>query len=316
MLSIHNCLMSARFPVFICSVFKVPLLLFIYCLGLNTAYADGDYDPFYRRGEARYFHAPIGTEAWKTSISRLRCELSLKIHTYGVAYFEQFATKDPHFKLTDWQGEEHSTRAEIWSYPPVWRPKLKPIRIAYTTIQDEKTQYAAYLERSPTLKMLVGLTKGYKARIKYRSDLGYIVRVDLSPINFFDSYLEYIACVGNLLPFNFNDVKRTVFHFNTEGNFLTLKDKRQLGRIALYMSLDESVKAVRIAGYTDNTGRRGVNNAISEQRAKAVANYLLEKGVPENKVRVTWYGMLYPVATNDTEEGRTQNRRVVIELIK
>lgn len=262
----------------------------------------------------RHYSAPMGSEEWRVSTSRLRCGLSLKVQDYGVAYFEQYATKDPHFIISNWQREKHQAKIEVWTMPPNWRRHLKPELI--TTTQAQFSEYLFLLHRKSTLHLLSGLMAGYMTRIKYKSDIGQTVRVDLSPIHFKKSYNRYIRCVGNLLPFNYLDIQMTKLYFNPGQDELTVLDRQQLDRITLYVSVDPTVKAVRVSGYSDNTGRRGFNNAVSEARAKAVANYLLEKGMSDEKLQVTWYGMKYPADSNDTEIGRAKNRRVVIKVVR
>jgi outer membrane protein OmpA-like peptidoglycan-associated protein len=264
--------------------------------------------------ELRHYQAPMGEEQWRVTTSRLRCGLSIRVLDYGIAYFEQYATKDPHFIMTHWQRERQGIKARVWTYPPVWRPNLRPGFVTNTKIQN--SEFAVFLRRKSALILLAGLAEGYMTRIDYRSELGFDVKVDLSPIHFKKSYQRYIRCVGNLLPFNYRDIQLTTLYFNSSMEELTDRDKFLLDRIRLYVSVDPRVKSVKIAGYSDNTGSRGVNNAISEARAKAVADYLLTKGLPERKLKVTWYGMLHPDDTNDTEIGRAKNRRVVIKVIK
>lgn len=69
---------------------------------------------------------------------------------------------------------------------------------------------------------------------------------------------------------------------------------------------------VSILGFTDNTGSLAINERLSNERAQAVANYLINSGVSPS--RLTTKGMAWndPVASNDTPEGRAQNRRVEI----
>ena len=71
---------------------------------------------------------------------------------------------------------------------------------------------------------------------------------------------------------------------------------------------------VYVEGHTDNVGPEEYNNKLSFERAKAVANTLIEKGVPEENIRVKGAGFSKPIASNETEEGRAQNRRVDIVL--
>ncbi len=71
---------------------------------------------------------------------------------------------------------------------------------------------------------------------------------------------------------------------------------------------------IEIQGHTDNTGTDAINMKLSQQRADAVKSYILLFGVDSNRLSTKGYGPNQPVASNDTEEGRTKNRRV--ELVK
>lgn len=71
---------------------------------------------------------------------------------------------------------------------------------------------------------------------------------------------------------------------------------------------------VGIYGHTDNTGDPSKNQALSEARAEAVKQYLLRKGLAENRIETKGYGDSKPIAANITASGRAQNRRVQIVL--
>lgn len=72
--------------------------------------------------------------------------------------------------------------------------------------------------------------------------------------------------------------------------------------------------SVEVKGHTDNRGSASYNLKLSKERAVAVYNYLVSKGVDRNRLSFSYYGMTRPVASNDTEEGRRQNRRVEFEI--
>lgn len=72
---------------------------------------------------------------------------------------------------------------------------------------------------------------------------------------------------------------------------------------------------IRIEGHTDNTGAENVNIRLSRDRANAVANYLLARGVLSEQLIVTGYGATQPVADNSTESGRALNRRIDISVV-
>lgn len=70
---------------------------------------------------------------------------------------------------------------------------------------------------------------------------------------------------------------------------------------------------VEVAGHTDSIGSEEYNQGLSERRANAVKDYLVAQGVTATRLTARGYGELRPIASNDTEEGRAENRRV--ELI-
>ena len=73
--------------------------------------------------------------------------------------------------------------------------------------------------------------------------------------------------------------------------------------------------AIAVGGHTDSTGSFEYNQKLSEQRAQSVAQYLLNQGVNQGRIHTSGYGPRFPIASNDTEQGRQQNRRVEIDLM-
>lgn len=71
---------------------------------------------------------------------------------------------------------------------------------------------------------------------------------------------------------------------------------------------------VKVGGHTDSTGSAEYNQTLSEQRADSVASFLTSHGIARGRVHATGYGFRYPVASNNTADGREQNRRVELKL--
>ncbi|WP_269223689.1 MULTISPECIES: OmpA family protein [Flavobacterium] len=67
---------------------------------------------------------------------------------------------------------------------------------------------------------------------------------------------------------------------------------------------------IEIFGYTDNTGKPEYNLTLSQKRAESVKTYLVSKGLAESRFKTSGYGIADPIASNDTKEGQSQNRRV------
>ena len=72
---------------------------------------------------------------------------------------------------------------------------------------------------------------------------------------------------------------------------------------------------VEVSGHTDSIGSDAVNQRISEQRAQAVASYLVAQGVQPARIETVGMGKRFPIADNATEAGRSMNRRVEIRLL-
>ncbi|WP_255372885.1 OmpA family protein [Chitinophaga sp. YR573] len=71
---------------------------------------------------------------------------------------------------------------------------------------------------------------------------------------------------------------------------------------------------VRVEGHTDTTGTDAYNNALSERRATAVANYLKNQGVAASRVQTFWYGSKQPVVPNNSDANKAKNRRVEFSI--
>ncbi|WP_319778226.1 OmpA family protein [Maridesulfovibrio sp.] len=93
--------------------------------------------------------------------------------------------------------------------------------------------------------------------------------------------------------------------------------KKQLQELAKALSNDAFANArFEIGGHTDSKGSAAYNMALSDRRADAVRNFLLDNGVASSKMSVKGYGETLPIYPNDTAEGRAKNRRVVIKRLK
>ena len=98
-------------------------------------------------------------------------------------------------------------------------------------------------------------------------------------------------------------------YFDQSSYVLRPESFGQLDKLVKTLSLSPRLK-IEIAGHTDNVGDRRLNQALSENRAKVIANYLVSKHIVENRLRHAGYGDSRPAAPNDSEDNRRKNRRV------
>lgn len=86
--------------------------------------------------------------------------------------------------------------------------------------------------------------------------------------------------------------------------------------VRVLMENRESYQQLLIEGHTDDMGSNEYNQELSERRAQAVKNYLIEKGLEAERIQALGFGEEQPIATNTTEEGRAENRRVEFNLVQ
>lgn len=99
--------------------------------------------------------------------------------------------------------------------------------------------------------------------------------------------------------------------FNTGKSEIKSESFSSLNKMADILNNNPQVK-VMVEGHTDNTGNEDYNLNLSKERAAAVVDYLSSKGVNRARMQSEGFGQTRPIASNDTEEGRAQNRRVKI----
>ncbi|MES2748689.1 MAG: OmpA family protein [Bacteroidota bacterium] len=102
--------------------------------------------------------------------------------------------------------------------------------------------------------------------------------------------------------------------FDTNKSTLTTTAQSNLDKIIPVLK-EYADTDITIYGFTDNTGAVAYNQTLSEQRAASVKSYLASKGVSTARINTTGLGINDPVASNDTAEGRSQNRRVEFTII-
>lgn len=76
------------------------------------------------------------------------------------------------------------------------------------------------------------------------------------------------------------------------------------------------IKNVRVEGHTDTRGKPGYNKKLSQRRAASVVKWLVKHGISRARMTSAGYGQERPLATNQTDEGRRQNRRVEFHIVE
>ena len=132
--------------------------------------------------------------------------------------------------------------------------------------------------------------------------LGYYYIDDVSVVKFSDRSTVYSP--KQFAPDGLNNI-----YFETDKYDLLPQSFSTLDKVANYLQKNQSIK-VDIEGHTDSRGENYHNDELSKNRAKSVYDYLIQKGITPSRLNWAGKGSAYPIASNDNEIGRQENRRV------
>jgi outer membrane protein OmpA-like peptidoglycan-associated protein/tetratricopeptide (TPR) repeat protein len=189
-----------------------------------------------------------------------------------------------------------------------------PIKATIDLTDNAKNEVIASFEsNSATGKYLVSLPSGVNYGITVKAD-GYLFHSENFDIPASTGYNEITKDirmkkieVGNKI------VLRNIF-FDFDKSTLRPESTAELDRLTKMMNDNPSLK-IEISGHTDNIGAAAYNKTLSENRAKSVVDYLIKNGINSNRLTYAGYGFDQPIAPNDTEDGRQQNRRTEFKVI-
>ncbi len=145
-----------------------------------------------------------------------------------------------------------------------------------------------------------------------------------------DDYLFYTENFNTTKKFDFEKVTKNIklqplqvdaktilknIYFDYAKAILKEESFSTLNRVVKFMNDNPNIK-MEISGHTDNVSSLATNQPLSENRAKAVMNYLIKNGIDASRLTSKGYADKFPVTDNNTEEGKAQNRRVELKIIE
>lgn len=136
----------------------------------------------------------------------------------------------------------------------------------------------------------------------------------------YEEYEAPIAHIGDSMHVVLKPIKKgEVFimrnlHFATNKTRILSSSEEALEALFGYLERNPEIR-IKIMGYTDNVGKDAANQRLSEGRAQAVREDLIKRGIDASRIEAEGYGETRPIDTNDTEEGRQNNRRVEVEVL-
>lgn len=104
-------------------------------------------------------------------------------------------------------------------------------------------------------------------------------------------------------------------NFESGKTLLNVLSSNDLQRLVLFLQ-DNPILKLEIQGHTDNSGSVAGNNKLSQERANSIVSFLIDKGIDKNRLIAKGFGSSVPIASNNTSEGKAQNRRVEMKLVE
>lgn len=191
---------------------------------------------------------------------------------------------------------------------------MEHIEAEIEIVDNEKNELITVLtSNSSTGKYLVSLPSGKNYGIAVKADgyLFYSENIEIPESATYQEVTKDIVLskvgIGSKII-----LKNIFFDFGKE----TLREASfpELNRLVTLLESYPNMK-IEIGGHTDNVGSLKFNTDLSETRAKSVVEYLISKGIKSDRLNYKGYAYLQPIDTNDTEDGRQQNRRVEFKVL-
>ena len=260
------------------------------------------------------YEASLHESSWDSSGTRMQCTLSHEIPAYGKALFVRNAGGQLTFSLRPKLRPPKAKEVRLISSAPPWKHDRanEPIR----NIPVFKGRSRIDLEGEHSTRIFDELVQGMSPTFGYIDpvDGGVSMEVVLSPVWLGPALSEFKTCVANLLPFSYEQIRRSELSFDFGSSGLIPDVLERANQLAEFVQEDKGIRRVKIEGHTDDVGHYRYNSKLGKRRAEVVKNCLLAKGVAADKIVVRSYGERKPEASNKTDAGRAKNRRVVVTL--
>jgi len=251
---------------------------------------------------------------WISREHILNCSLIQPIPDLGRAVFEYASGDKLRFYLESPDNPLEPGQATLTSRASTWYPQQPDTQMGIVKVISGKIPI--HLDKRLATHLLAELYKGksptFVRKAWYTED--ETIEVAMSAAGFRSAYASYRNCVAELLPVGFDQVERSKVHFAVDKWVLDEVAREWLDILVRYLTRATDVERFYIDGYTDSTHTASYNIQLSKNRAEAVRDYLVNRGVSPNLLMVRYHGERFPVAENNTVEGRAENRRVTMRV--
>jgi outer membrane protein OmpA-like peptidoglycan-associated protein/tetratricopeptide (TPR) repeat protein len=202
----------------------------------------------------------------------------------------------------------------LWAKGKVYDAKTRaglPSTVVLTDVNTRETVSKLQTDEDGNYLITLPVGKDYAFNVHRKGYLFYSQNYNMKNISS-DSVFN-VDIPLEPIEANAKVILKNVF-FDTKKTDLKPESITELDNVVRLMNENPNMK-ILISGFTDNVGKPADNLKLSTGRAVAVVNYLLSKGVNNNRLSFKGFGEAKPIASNDTEEGRGQNRRTELTVV-
>lgn len=274
---------------------------------------------FQSNADPRIYRAEMHEANWMIEASVFECTLSQTIPMFGEANFYHRAGEPLRFQILASSDLMENSSVVVSSIPPAWNFQRAEKNLGQVQLYEDPMAITldAPFAKKLMNEMLTGMVPTFSGVANFDDQLS--LHVEVSPVRFSSVYAEYQQCTGDLLPVNFDQVQRSTIFWSSNQRALDEEDRKLLDNIVLYSNADPSIVGFEVDSFTDSAGERRDNLLISEERAFAVTNYLVGKGINSESIATRAHGEREEYLIVNPEQSaadRDRNRRVNVVMLR
>lgn len=242
--------------------------------------------------------------SWKSKSDRFICKLELDLEKNGqVAFIHAAGSPGKFHYLSKYQSVEAVRLASITA------PWLPSAQSEWVELAQDQRSFQLSVEQ--TASLINAMDSGLWTSLRAGN-----TEIIIPTIHWQAVRERYQQCETELSPMSVAQARDNVLRYARGQTGLTIGQQEFLDRLSRYARFDSRISKILIDGHTDDLGGRIANLQLARQRANDVAAALVSAGVKDSLLEVRAHGDRYPVSDNKTPEGRDQNRRVTIRVLR
>jgi outer membrane protein OmpA-like peptidoglycan-associated protein len=257
-------------------------------------------------------HSDVAEAVWTVRQTDGLCLLERPVRDFGAIRFVGAPGVSLRLEVLGHRALFAEGAVTVSQVAPPWHPQHPQ-----KTIIGETTQRAgsAVLIGEPlATRALMALYEGFEAHLEHPAWYGGEADIRIGNEFLRGRYGEFASCLQDATAQGWSAFERTRIEYGAAEVDIPEAGRARLAQVAQYLLADSAVVRVYVDGHTDASGPARANLLLSRQRAELVADYLVECGVPRQRLVVRYHGAQYPVASGADEQTRSENRRTTVRL--